>query len=78
MKVGDAVKVTIDVNNSGVMANFAVVLKVNGKVVDEQNLTCKLDIDCDETKQASFLLKMAAPGTYIVTVGDSSGTLVVQ
>ena len=78
VKVGETTKVTVSVTNSGVAGNFAVALKVDGKVVDEQTLTCKLDIDCDETKEATFNVKMAAPGTYTVTVGNAGGQLVVQ
>ena len=78
VKLGETAKVTVNATNRGVMANFAVLLKVDGKVVDEQALTCKVDIDCDETKEATFYLKMASKGTYKVSVGDQTDTLVVQ
>lgn len=78
VKAGETAKVSVSVTNTGVMTNLPVVLKINGKVVDEQALTCKIDIDCDETKEANFSIKMASSGTYTVSVGDQTAKLVVQ
>lgn len=78
VKVGEITKVSVSVTNTGGPLNFPVELKVDGKVVDEQALTCKIDIDCDETKLVNFDLRMASSGTYTVSVGDQTSRLVVQ
>jgi len=66
--------VSVDVTNTGNdIGTYIAELKVNGSVVDSQNVT----LDVDETEKIEFTTKIAEAGTTTIEIGTESGEITV-
>lgn len=68
VKVGEEVTVTADVTNMGNVTSYEVILMINGKREDSQNLT----LESNETRSIKFTYTSTQVGSYNVAIGDES------
>ena len=75
VSAGDETTIKANVENTGNAAgNYSAELKVNGTVVDSQNLS----LDVGQNTSISFKHKEEVPGTYNVELGDQTATYTVK
>ncbi len=75
VSAGDEATIKANIENTGNAAgNYSAELKVNGTVVDSQNLS----LDVGQNTSVSFKHKEEVPGTYNVELGDQTATYTVK
>ncbi len=75
VEVGGSVTVSLEVKNAGELeGSYAVVLKINGRVVDNKVVV----LAGGAAERVSFTLREKNAGTYVVEVGGLSGSFVVK